>query len=90
MNESFLKITEAPEQATYDRETATFTGGVESARDLSAAAGIAAACPSYLIDEDDEDYLDGARSCFNCRYRRWTADGFSCLQGFPHPSLEPA
>lgn len=59
-----------------------FMGGIEVQDDLDAAAILALACYAYRIDEDDEDYLDGVRSCFNCRYRRWLAEGFSCAKGF--------
>lgn len=60
-----------------------FTGSLCSEGDLEAASGISTRCPSYRIDEEDEDYLEGARSCFNCRYRRWIAGGFSCVRAFP-------
>ena len=60
-----------------------FIGFLEVQADLDAAAVLARACASYRVDADDEDYLDGARSCFNCRYRRWLAKGFSCAKDFP-------
>lgn len=59
----------------------TFRGDLENADDSLAAAKIAAKCPAYVIDEDDEDYCEGAMTCFNCRYRRWLADGFACTRG---------
>ncbi|MCX5806015.1 MAG: hypothetical protein NT010_08110 [Proteobacteria bacterium] len=58
-----------------------FCGAVEDDEDILAASEIAAKCPAYSIDDDDEDYCDGARTCFNCRYRRWLADGFECMKG---------
>jgi len=44
----------------------------------SGAAHIAAACGSFFPDEEDEQVADELRSCYNCRYRRWTATSFSC------------
>ena len=57
-----------------------FRGSLESADDLLAASEIAGECPVYSIDEDDEDYCEGKMTCFNCRYRRWLADGFQCVK----------
>jgi hypothetical protein len=62
-----------------------FMGLIENTEDCLAASKIAARCPGYAIDEDDEDYCDGARTCFNCRYRRWLADGFQCMKGNLRP-----
>ncbi len=76
-------------QITDKNGIIVFRGNLDSPDDLSDASRIAAACPAYMIDEDDEDYLAGARSCFNCRYRRWLANGFSCLKGFPRVSPAP-
>ena len=58
-----------------------FRGTVEDMEDLLAAETIAGDCSVYSIDDDDEDYCEGTRTCFNCRYRRWLADGFLCLKG---------
>ena len=58
-----------------------FRGDLAIEDDLRAASAVAKKCPVYSIDEDDEDYCEGARTCFNCRYRRWLADGFSCAKG---------
>lgn len=57
-----------------------FQGNVANTDDLRVASTIAETCPAYSIDEDDEDYCNGVRTCFNCRYRRWLADGFSCAR----------
>ncbi len=59
----------------------TFYGSVECAQDLLAASSIAEDCPLYVIDDDDEDYCEGTRTCFNCRFRRWLRDGFLCGRG---------
>jgi hypothetical protein len=60
---------------------AVFKGSLERPEDVAAAAAQAAGCAVYRPDDEDEDYLDGARTCFGCRYRRWVVGGFSCLRG---------
>lgn len=46
--------------------------------DFAAAARAALACAIFRPDEEDEWVTDEERSCYNCRYRRWTADSFLC------------
>jgi hypothetical protein len=48
--------------------------------DWGGAARIAASCPSFHPDEEDEQVADEPRSCFNCRYRRWTAASYTCCK----------
>jgi hypothetical protein len=67
-------------EITEEKGGFAFRGSMESADDLRAAHAIAGRCDAYSIDDDDEDYCDGARTCFNCRYRRWLADGFECMK----------
>jgi hypothetical protein len=62
-----------------------FCGSIEDTEDLLAASAIAGKCPAYAIDDDDEDYCEGARTCFNCRYRRWLTEGFGCVKGLLRP-----
>ena len=52
-----------------------FPGGKE---DWAGAARIAAACASFRPDVEEEQVADEADSCYNCRYRRWTAASFTC------------
>lgn len=52
-----------------------FTGGRES---FSAAVAAAIECKSFTLDVDEEIVADDERSCYNCRYRRWTATSFTC------------
>jgi hypothetical protein len=63
----------------------SFRGSIGNAEDFHAASEIAGKCEAYSIDEDDEDYCEGARTCFNCRYRRWLADGFQCTRDLLGP-----
>ena len=37
-------------------------------------------CQNFRIDDEDELVSDQERSCYNCRYRRWTIDSFACLK----------
>ena len=63
-----------------------FVGCVDVDADVSATAAIARGCPGYSRDDDDECYVDGDEpSCFNCRARRWTRDGFTCMRSLLHP-----
>lgn len=48
--------------------------------DWIGAARLAAACRSFCPDEEDEQVADEPRSCYNCRYRRWTVASFSCYK----------
>jgi hypothetical protein len=59
-----------------------FAGDVDDGESLAAAARIARACEAFSLDDDDECYVEGSEpTCFNCRARRWTRDGFSCAKG---------
>ena len=52
-----------------------FSGGKES---WFAAVVAALKCPAFSLDVDEEMIADDERSCYNCRYRRWTATTFTC------------
>ena len=53
-----------------------FAGGREN---WSAAAAVADACQNFSADDDDEQCAEELLSCYNCRYRRWTPESFTCL-----------
>lgn len=39
------------------------------------------ACEKFLADNDSEEcYGDSENACYNCLYRRWTAEGFVCVK----------
>jgi len=44
------------------------------------AAQYAAACTQFQMDVEEELIADDDVSCYNCRYRRWTAASFTCLE----------
>ncbi len=37
-------------------------------------------CASFSPDDEVEWVDDVENSCYNCRYRRWTANSFICMQ----------
>jgi hypothetical protein len=59
----------------YINGTKTFDGNMED-EELTAKA--AEECGMFVQDAEDELVSDRPVTCLNCRYRRWTADGFSC------------
>ena len=52
-----------------------FRFGLEASTQAAACAGL---CPDFLLDDEDECVADEEVSCYNCRLRRWRADGFTC------------
>lgn len=54
-----------------------FTAG---RNDYCAAALEAERCSDFRPDEEDEWIADEVLSCYNCRYRRWTAQSFACMK----------
>ena len=70
----------------YVKETGgskCFHGDDSIREDMDATVVLAAACPFYKDDVEEEIYLEGALTCYNCRYRRWARPGFSCFKNFP-------
>jgi|GEM_PF-488287 len=59
-----------------DDQTRLFSFGREA---YGMAAQAARACSVFLADEEDEWAADEERSCYNCRYRRWTQESFVCM-----------
>ncbi len=54
-----------------------FKGG---RHDWSQAVAIAGNCTQFLLDDEDELVAEEERSCYNCRYRRWTERSFICMK----------
>lgn len=54
-----------------------FTGGKEN---WKKAAQIAAQCKKFILDDEDELVSEMDRSCYNCRFRRWTVSSFVCMK----------
>ncbi len=54
--------------------------------DRAAAALIAGACTHFTPDVEEELVAEETESCYNCRFRRWTAASFTCQkQSLPVP-----
>ena len=54
---------------------AEFPGGKE---DWATVASIAENCPYFFADVEEEQVANEEKSCYNCRYRRWTKRSFVC------------
>lgn len=37
-------------------------------------------CPHFQIDDEDELVSEEAITCYNCRYRRWNINSFTCMK----------
>ena len=48
--------------------------------DENRARQAALVCSFFRLDDEDELVSDDELTCLNCRYRRWTRDGFACLK----------
>lgn len=57
--------------------TGEFIGGKD---DRQGAAGAAGNCGHFKMDVEEELVVDEPLSCYNCRYRRWTAASFTCVK----------
>jgi len=60
-----------------------FIGSCDDGEALQAASVLAERCPDFSFDVEDEVCIEGLTTCFNCRYRRWLENGFSCTKEFP-------
>jgi len=54
-----------------------YIGGKE---DWIQVAEIAKNCLFFCTDSEDEWTADELFSCYNCKYRRWTAQSFICCK----------
>ena len=54
-----------------------FSGGRNA---LAEAARLAAECGEFKRDYEEECFYDEEMTCYNCRYRRWTENGFECMK----------
>ncbi|MDD2587242.1 MAG: hypothetical protein PHR65_11605 [Syntrophomonadaceae bacterium] len=54
-----------------------YAGGKE---DWEKVEQIASLCEKFVIDDEDEVVSDEERSCYNCRFRRWTKSAFVCMR----------
>ena len=54
------------------------TMGKEELREYGDLRAVSSGCELFLPDVAEEQVCAPTHSCLNCRYRRWTASGFSC------------
>lgn len=59
-----------------------FIGDPGAKEDFYASTLLAKACSNFREDDNEEIYVENARSCYNCRYRRWARQGFTCHKNF--------
>lgn len=60
-----------------------FCGSVDVKEDEAAARILAENCRYFILDVEDEICVEEEISCFNCRFRRWSKECFSCTKEFP-------
>ncbi|MBE5781417.1 MAG: hypothetical protein E7328_06330 [Clostridiales bacterium] len=48
--------------------------------DDAAAEQAALLCGGFIKDYEEECFAEEEVTCYNCRYRRWTADSFECMK----------
>lgn len=58
-------------------ERVLFSGGKTA---FAAAAAAAERCPCFSPDCEEESEAEEEKSCYNCRWRRWTAQSFECIK----------
>lgn len=51
---------------------------------LDASKTVAEECALFQMDVEDEIIYENQITCYNCRYRRWHPNGFTCYKGFPN------
>lgn len=43
---------------------------------------LAETCSFFKLDTDEEELITSSKinSCYNCLFRRWTQEGFTCMK----------
>lgn len=60
-----------------------FYGNEDLPNVLNTTISMATNCGEFQMDVEDEIIYENLTTCYNCRYRRWNANGFSCFKDFP-------
>lgn len=60
-----------------------FYGNADLPEVLNTTISMATNCREFQMDVEDEIIYENLTTCYNCRYRRWNSDGFSCFKDFP-------
>ncbi|MFT7004277.1 MAG: hypothetical protein ACJAWW_001634 [Sulfurimonas sp.] len=50
--------------------------------DYEKAIEQALSCSSFVLDKDEDELVTSTEknSCYNCLFRRWTKDSFTCIK----------
>jgi len=65
----------------YEEMRASWLSKEKGEKDWSGTAATAKKCPGFQPDVEEERISEETISCYNCHFRRWTADSFLCAQG---------
>jgi len=60
-----------------EKQGRTFLPG-RNAPELAEQAALI--CSLFRRDDEEECFAEEPVTCYNCRYRRWTADSFTCMR----------
>jgi hypothetical protein len=60
-----------------------FSGNADRLEVFNTTVSLAENCAAFQMDVEDEIVYENQTTCYNCRYRRWNSDGFSCYKDFP-------
>ena len=60
----------------------SFSGNADCQEVFKATVEMAESCRFFQMDVEDEIVYEDQTTCYNCRYRRWTKEGFSCYKDF--------
>lgn len=60
-----------------------FMGNPDSLEVFETTQQMACNCPTFQMDVEDEIVYENQTTCYNCRYRRWDSEGFTCFKDFP-------
>lgn len=61
----------------------SFLGDSANTEVFNKTVSMAENCPAFQMDVEDEIVFEDETTCFNCRYRRWNPEGFTCYKQFP-------
>ena len=72
-------------QSLYFKEIESeirFVGELSDKASVQATVDLALECTTYIEDDEDEQVINEAITCWNCRYRIWRTKGFTCYNKF--------
>lgn len=63
-----------------------FSGNPDHPEVFGVTTRMAGNCTVFQMDVEDEIVYENQTTCYNCRYRRWEFEGFTCFKDFPFNS----